>query len=42
MGLGEKGDGIKYKLAVTKWSQGCKIQPRNIVNTIIVTRYGAR
>lgn len=28
-GLGERGEGVKkYNLAVTKWSQGCKVRHR--------------
>ena len=41
--LGKKAEGSKkYKLAVTKQSQGCEVQHRNIVDNIVVTRCGAR
>ena len=38
-----KDEGIKkYKLVVTKWSQGCKVQVGNVVNNIIITMNSAR
>ena len=42
MGLGENHEGIeKYKLAVTKESQGVQVQHREH-NNIAITMYGAR
>ena len=43
MGQVKKSEEIKrYRLVVTKESQGCKVQHRNIVNNIVVTMCGAR
>ena len=32
--MGQKGEGIKYKLVVTELSQRCKLQRRDIVNNM--------
>lgn len=42
-GLGEKGEGIdKYKLVVTKQSQGCEAQHRECSQNILIATYSAR
>ena len=42
-GPGERDKGIqKYKLAVTKQSEGYTVQHRNIVDNILITMYGVR
>ena len=40
--LGDRGKGIKYKLVVTKESQGCKVQHREYSQYYVITVYGGR
>ena len=42
MSMGGKGEGIKYKLVVTEWSQDVKYSIGNIVTNVLITMYGVR